>query len=69
MEEVSKTLNLLQIANAAFKETLSHLNMRSENFICCILACNSKKIKGLNAKFRGKIILQMYYLFLDNRDL
>ena len=26
-----KTLNLLQIANAAFKETLSHLNMRSEN--------------------------------------
>ena len=55
MEEARwKTLNLLQIANAAFKETLSHLNMRSENFICCILACNSKKIKGLNAKFRGK---------------
>ena len=55
MEEARwKTLNLLQIANAAFKETLSHLNMRSENFICCILACNSKKIKGLNAQFRGK---------------
>ena len=49
-----KTLNLLQIANAAFKETLSHLDMRSENFICCILACNGKKIKGLNAQFRGK---------------
>ena len=49
-----KTLNLLQIANAAFKETLSHLDMRSENFICCILACSSKEIKGLNAKFRGK---------------
>ena len=32
MEEARwKTLNLLQIANAAFKETLSHLNMRSEN--------------------------------------
>ena len=55
MEEARwKTLNLLQIANSAFKETLSHLNMRSENFICCILACNSKKIKGLNAQFRGK---------------
>ena len=55
MEEARwKTLNLLEIANAAFKETLSHFNMRSENFICCILACNSKKIKGLNAQFRGK---------------
>ena len=49
-----KTLNLLQIANAAFKETLSQLNLRSENFICCILACSSKKIKGLNTQFRGK---------------
>ena len=49
-----KTLNLLQIANVAFKETLSQLNLRSENFICCILACSSKKIKGLNAQFRGK---------------
>jgi probable rRNA maturation factor len=49
-----KTLNLLQITNAAFKETLSQLNLRSENFICCILACSSKKIKGLNAQFRGK---------------
>jgi probable rRNA maturation factor len=49
-----KPLNLLQIANAAFKETLSQLNLRSENFICCILACSSKKIKGLNAQFRGK---------------
>ena len=49
-----ETLNLLHIANAAFEETLSHLNMSSEIFICCILACNSKKIKRLNAKFRGK---------------
>ena len=49
-----KTLNLLQVANAAFKETLSQLNLRSENFICCILACSSKKIKSLNAQFRGK---------------
>ena len=49
-----KTLNLLEIANAAFKVTLSQLNLKSENFICCILACSSKKIKGLNAKFRGK---------------
>ena len=49
-----KTLNLLQVANTAFKETLSQLNLRSENFICCILACSSKKIKSLNAQFRGK---------------
>ena len=49
-----KTLNLLQIANAAFKETLAQFNLRSENFICCILACNSKKIRCLNAQFRGK---------------
>ena len=49
-----KTLNLLKIANSAFKETLSQLNLRSEIFICCILACSSKKIKGLNAQFRGK---------------
>ena len=51
-----KTLNLLKITNAAFKETLSQLNLKSENFICCILACSSKKIKGLNAQFRGKNI-------------
>ena len=49
-----KTVNLLQIANAAFKETLSQLNLRSENFICCILACSDRKIRGLNAQFRGK---------------
>ena len=49
-----KTLNLIQIANAAFKETLSQLNLKSENFICCILACNNKKIEDLNAQFRGK---------------
>ena len=49
-----KTLNLLQVANAAFKETLSQLNLKSENFICCILACSDRKIRGLNAQFRGK---------------
>ena len=49
-----KKLNLFSIANAAFKETLSQLNLRSENFICCVLACSSEKIKGLNAQFRGK---------------
>ena len=49
-----KRLNLFSIANAAFEETLSQLNLRSENFICCILACSSEKIKGLNAQFRGK---------------
>ena len=49
-----KKLNLLQIANAAFKETLSQVNLRSENFICCILACSSKKVRRLNAQFRGK---------------
>ena len=49
-----KTLNLFSIANAAFKETLSQLNLKSENFICCVLACSGEKIKGLNAQFRGK---------------
>ena len=49
-----KTINLFSIANAAFKETLSELNLRSENFVCSILACSSEKIKGLNAQFRGK---------------
>ena len=49
-----KPLNLIQITNAAFKETLSQLNLKSENFICCILACSSKKIEDLNAQFRGK---------------
>ena len=49
-----KTLNLFPIANAAFKETLSELNLRSENFVCSVLACSSEKIKGLNAQFRGK---------------
>ena len=49
-------LNLLQIANTAFKETLSQLNIRSENFICSVLACSNEKIKDLNAQFRGKNI-------------
>lgn len=49
-----KTLNLIQIANAAFRETLSQLNLQSENFICCVLACSSEKIESLNSQFRGK---------------
>ena len=49
-----KSLNLLQISNNAFRETLLHLNLRPENFFCCILACSNEKIKCLNAKFRGK---------------
>ena len=49
-----KPLNLFSIANAAFKETLSELNLRPENFVCSVLACSSEKIKGLNAQFRGK---------------
>ena len=49
-----KTINLFSIANAAFKETLSELNLCSENFDCSVLACSSEKIKGLNAQFRGK---------------
>tara|TARA_Y100000589_G_C27161039_1_gene632763 strand:- start:537 stop:1049 length:513 start_codon:yes stop_codon:yes gene_type:complete len=49
-----KTINLFSIANAAFKETLSELNLSSENFDCSVLACSSEKIKGLNAQFRGK---------------
>ena len=49
-----KTINLFSIANTAFKETLSELNLRSENFVCSVLACSSEKIKGLNAQFRGQ---------------
>ena len=49
-----KTLDLMQIVNNAFNATLWQLNLKSENFICCILACNNKKIEDLNAQFRGK---------------
>ena len=49
-----KTINLFSIANAAFKETLSELNLSSENFDCSVLACSSEKIRGLNEQFRGK---------------
>ena len=49
-----KTLDLMQIVNNAFNATLWQLNLKSENFICCILACSSKKIEDLNAQFRGK---------------
>ena len=64
-----KTLDLPQIANTAFKETLSQVNMRSENFICCILACSSKKIRGLNLQFRGKNISTNVLSFPSKLDL
>ena len=49
-----KTLDLLQIVNNAFNETLSQLNLKSENFICSVLACSNIKIKDLNIQFRAK---------------
>ena len=49
-----KTLDLMHIVNNAFNETLSQLNLKSENFICCILACSNNKIRDLNIQFRGK---------------
>lgn len=49
-----KTLDLMQIVNKAFNATLWQLNLKSENFICCVLACSNNKIKDLNIQFRGK---------------
>ena len=49
-----KTLDLRQIANQAFFETLFLLNLHQKSFACCVLACDNKKIKQLNNKFRGK---------------
>ena len=49
-----KTLDLMQIVNNAFNATLWQLNLKSENFICCVLACSNNKIKDLNIQFRGK---------------
>ena len=49
-----KTLDLMQIVNNAFNETLSQLNLKSENFICSVLACSNNKIKDLNIQFRAK---------------
>ena len=49
-----KTLELKQIANQAFFETLFLLDLQPKRFACCILACDNKQIKGLNNKFRGK---------------
>lgn len=48
------TIDLTQIVNHAFNETLSQLNLKSGNFICCVLACSNNKIKDLNIQFRGK---------------
>ena len=47
-------LDLRQIANQAFFETLSLLDLHHKSFACCILACDNKQIKQLNNKFRGK---------------
>ena len=49
-----ESLDLRQIANQAFFETLLSLNLNHKNFSCCVLACDNKKIKQLNNKFRGK---------------
>ena len=49
-----KTLELMQIANQAFFETLFLLDLHHKSYACCILACDNKQIKQLNNKFRGK---------------
>ena len=49
-----ETLDLRQIANQAFFETLFLLDLHHKSFSCCVLACDNKQIKQLNNKFRGK---------------
>ena len=49
-----ETLDLQQIANQAFFETLLLLELNHKSFACCVLACDNKQIKHLNNKFRGK---------------
>ena len=49
-----ESLDLTQIANQAFLETLLLLDLLPINFTCCVFACDNKKIKQLNNKFRGK---------------
>ena len=49
-----ETIDLRQIANQAFFETLFLLNLNHKSFACCVLACDNKQIKQLNNKFRGK---------------
>ena len=49
-----KTLELKQIANQAFFETLFLLDLHHKSYACCILACDNRQIKQLNNKFRGK---------------
>jgi len=49
-----ESLDLTQIANQAFLETLLLLDLHPINFTCCVFACDNKKIKQLNNKFRGK---------------
>ena len=49
-----KTLELKQIANQAFFETLFLLDLHHKSYACCILACDNRQIKHLNNKFRGK---------------
>ena len=45
-----ETLDLRQIANQAFFETLFLLNLNHKSFACCVLACDNKQIKRLNGK-------------------
>ena len=49
-----KILDLKQIANQAFFETLFLLDLHHKSFSCCVLACDNKQIRQLNNKFRGK---------------
>ena len=49
-----KTLELKQIANQAFFETLFLLDLHHKSYACCVLACDNRQIKQLNNKFRGK---------------
>jgi probable rRNA maturation factor len=49
-----KTLELKQIANQAFFETLLLLDLHHKSYACCVLACDNRQIKQLNNKFRGK---------------
>ena len=49
-----ETSDLTRIANQAFFETLLSLDLYPRSFSCCVFACDNKKIKQLNNKFRGK---------------
>ena len=42
-----ESLNLLQIANQAFLETLSHLNIHQKFYLLYVFACNNEKNKAI----------------------